>query len=75
MKSTVVSLTYEIELQPGEQLVLPESLVKNLGAGRWIVTVQPVAPDNLRRPIRDHTAFLNGYSPEDEGLYDDYPSG
>jgi hypothetical protein len=22
-------------------------------------------------PIRDHSAFLNGYSPEDEGLYDD----
>jgi hypothetical protein len=22
--------------------------------------------------IRDHSAFLNGYSPEDEGLYDDY---
>jgi hypothetical protein len=21
--------------------------------------------------IRDHTAFLNGYAPEDEGLYDD----
>ncbi|MFB2898316.1 hypothetical protein ACE1CI_35820 [Aerosakkonemataceae cyanobacterium BLCC-F50] len=24
-------------------------------------------------PIRDHTEFLNGYAPEDEGLYDDYP--
>ncbi len=22
--------------------------------------------------IRDHTAFLNSYAPEDEGLYDDY---
>jgi hypothetical protein len=22
-------------------------------------------------PFRDHTAFLNSYSPEDEGLYDD----
>jgi hypothetical protein len=22
--------------------------------------------------IRDHRAFLNGYTPEDEGLYDDY---
>jgi hypothetical protein len=26
-------------------------------------------------PIRDHAAFLNGYTPEDEGLYDDYESG
>ncbi|MGK7939352.1 MAG: hypothetical protein AB4062_04190 [Crocosphaera sp.] len=25
-------------------------------------------------PIRNHQAFLNGYSPEDEGLYDDYPT-
>jgi hypothetical protein len=22
--------------------------------------------------IRNHSAFLNGYIPEDEGLYDDY---
>jgi hypothetical protein len=22
-------------------------------------------------PLRDHSAFLNSYSPEDEGLYDD----
>ena len=22
--------------------------------------------------IRNHNSFLNGYSPEDEGLYDDY---
>lgn len=25
-------------------------------------------------PIRNHRAFLNGYSLEDEGLYDDYPT-
>lgn len=25
--------------------------------------------------IRNHHAFLNGYAPEDEGLYDDYPIG
>lgn len=25
--------------------------------------------------VRDHTAFLNGYAPEDEGLYDDVPAG
>lgn len=23
-----------------------------------------------RAPLRDHGAFLNGYAPEDEGLYD-----
>jgi predicted DNA-binding antitoxin AbrB/MazE fold protein len=25
--------------------------------------------------LRDHSAFLNSYSPEDEGLYDDYSAG
>ena len=24
--------------------------------------------------IRQHDAFLNSYAPEDEGLYDDYPT-
>ena len=27
------------------------------------------------KQIRDHQAFLNGYAPEDEGLYDDYSIG
>jgi hypothetical protein len=25
--------------------------------------------------VRNHSAFLNSYSPEDEGLYDDYSAG
>jgi predicted DNA-binding antitoxin AbrB/MazE fold protein len=25
--------------------------------------------------VRDHSAFLNSYAPEDEGLYDDYSAG
>ena len=25
--------------------------------------------------FRDHSAFLNSYAPEDEGLYDDYSAG
>jgi hypothetical protein len=25
--------------------------------------------------VRNHTAFLNSYTPEDEGLYDDYSAG
>ena len=67
MKSNVVSLTYEIELQPGEELSLPESLVKSLGAGRWLITIRPLSP----RSLRDDNAFLDGYAPQDEGLYDD----
>jgi len=69
MKSSIVNLTYEIELQADEDLVLPEALIKALSAGRWLITIQPLASE---APIRDHTAFLNSYAPEDEGLYDDY---
>jgi hypothetical protein len=40
MKSSLVNLTYEIELQPGETLTLPQSLVEQVGAGSWIITIQ-----------------------------------
>jgi hypothetical protein len=62
----LVQLTYEIELQEGEKLRLPDALVASIGPGRWLVSVQPCA-------TRDHTPFLNSYAPEDEGLYDAYP--
>jgi hypothetical protein len=29
-------------------------------------------PESEKDAIRNHSAFLNGYAPEDEGLYDDY---
>jgi len=71
MRSNVVSLTYEIELQPGEELSLPESLVKSLGAGRWLITVRPLSP----RSVPDDNAFLKSYAPEDVELYDDDVAG
>jgi hypothetical protein len=70
MKSSLLNLTYEIEIQPGEKLVLPESLVESVGEGRWVITIQPA---DSGASIRDHRAFLSSYAPEDEGLYDDYP--
>lgn len=70
MNSELVTLTYEIEVQPGEKLSLPESLIENIGAGSWVITIQ----QKQKLPTRSHDAFLNGYAPEDEGLYDDYPS-
>lgn len=63
-------MTFEVDLETGEKLELPESLTENLGAGKWLVTIQPKFAAN----VRDHSAFLNSYSEEDEGLYDDYPS-
>ena len=68
-RNSLVSLTYEIELKPGEKLTLPESLIAQVDAGRWLIIIQP-----LPVPIRRHSAFLNSYAPEDEGLYDDYPA-
>ncbi|MEM8780818.1 MAG: hypothetical protein AAGF26_18525 [Cyanobacteria bacterium P01_G01_bin.49] len=70
MKSTLVNITYEIELQAGEKLTLPSSLVDKIGAGNWVITIQPKSTEI--ETIRNHNAFLNGYAPEDEGLYDDY---
>ncbi len=70
MKEQVVHLAYEIEVKPGEKLTLPPALVDNVGAGLWLITVQPVGTS-----VRVHDAFLNSYAPEDEGLYDDDPVG
>ena len=67
MKEHLKHLEYEIELQPGEKLTLPPSLIESVGAGRWVITVQSV----VGTPIRSHGTFLNGYAPDDEGLYDD----
>ena len=83
MKANLLNLTYEVELKPGEKLTLPDSLVVGVGEGRWLITIQPVATednsyplhDRIRDRIRDHSAFLNSYIAEDEGLYDDDPSG
>jgi hypothetical protein len=73
MKRQLINLTYEIELQPGEKLSLSESLVESVGAGCWVITIQPKSTTPVI--TRSHDAFLKGYVPEDEGLYDDYPTG
>jgi hypothetical protein len=76
MNGKVLNLSYEVELQTGEKLSLPDSLLDSIGVGRWVVTIQP-APEtstSATPAIRNHQAFLNGYAAEDEGLYDDYPS-
>ena len=75
MKANLLNLTYEVELKPGEKLILPDSLVVGIGEGRWLITLQPVDIDDDPYPVRDHNAFLNSYVAEDEGLYDDDPAG
>ena len=73
MKSSPIRLTYEIELDSDERLTLPESLLNQIGKGRWLITIEPYE-EAYPLSIRDHTAFLNSYVREDEGLYDDCPS-
>lgn len=73
MKSELVKLTYKVKIEPGEKLTLPASLIESVGSGDWIITVEQFTP--VSESIRNHQAFLNSYAPEDEGLYDDYPTG
>jgi hypothetical protein len=67
MKSELVKLTFAIEIDEGEKLTIPDSIGRDIGKGKWLITIEP----NAAEPIRNHNSFLNGYSSEDEGLYDD----
>ena len=69
MSSQLERLIYNVELKPGEKLALPAELIDSVGEGHWTITVQPA--NETHQSIRDHGAFLDSYSPEDEGLYDD----
>jgi hypothetical protein len=68
MKSELVKLTFTVEIEEGEKLIIPDRISQDIGKGKWLITIQP----NSRTSIRTHDAFLNSYDPEDEGLYDDY---
>ena len=68
MKNQLLKLAFVVEIEEGEQLNLPSSIVQRIGKGKWVITIQPktLVSDRL------HSFFLNSYVPEDEGLYDDY---
>jgi len=75
MNTQVVSLSCEIELLSGETLTLPDEIINRIGVGRWLISIAPAPIAPPMEPVRNHDAFLNGYAPEDEGLYDDYLAG
>ena len=75
MNTQVVSLSCEIELLSGETLTLPNEIINRIGVGRWLISIAPAPIVPPMEPVRNHDAFLNGYAPEDEGLYDDYLAG
>jgi hypothetical protein len=70
MKNQLIQMTFEVDLETGERLELPKNLTENLGAGKWLVTIQP----KDFQPVKNHAGFLNSYAEEDEGLYGGYPS-
>jgi hypothetical protein len=75
MPAEPTSLSFKIDLGPGQSLSLPPEVVAGVGPGHWLVTIQPLDEADAAKPVRDHRAFLNSYAPEDEGLYDDCAAG
>ena len=57
-------------LRPLTPLNLQEHQVVSLA-----ISTESKASDASGAVVRDHSAFLNSYAPEDEGLYDDYSAG
>ncbi len=68
MSTRPTELIYDVHLQPGELLTLPKEAADILGPGHWTVSIRQTEPSSPR----NHSAFLNSYTPEDDGLYDDY---
>ena len=66
-----VEITCTVDVKPGEKLTLPASLVEAVAPGRWRISLRPCDGPAETSAIRRHDAFLNGYAPQDEGLYDD----
>lgn len=72
MQSDPTEFTYDVQLQPGEPLRLPADAAKIIGPGHWLVSIRQADIESQESHLRDHSAFLNSYTPEDEGLYDDF---
>ncbi len=41
MKNQLLKLAFEVEIEEGEQLNLPSSIVQGIGKGKWVITIQP----------------------------------
>jgi hypothetical protein len=67
----ITAFNFSVALGPGEKLSLPQGIIDTIGPGRWHISISAEELPAEEPLIRDHTAFLNGYAPEDEGLYDD----
>jgi hypothetical protein len=50
MNGKVLNLSYEVELQTGEKLSLPHSLLDSIGVGHWALTIQPFGNSRHSQP-------------------------
>jgi hypothetical protein len=68
-------------LPPSEQLRLASLILQGLAqtSAPALDYSEEWSEEDLRDvvnyAVRNHAAFLSGYAPEDEGLYDDYSAG
>ena len=69
MKNQLLNLTFEVEVQQGKKLIIPDAVVEGVGEGKWTIAIQPSLSSSISL---SHDSFLSSYSPKDEGLYDDY---
>jgi predicted DNA-binding antitoxin AbrB/MazE fold protein len=68
-----MAITVDAIFEDG-QLKFKEPLALAQGASVR-VTIALVDEGSTAQPLlRDHSAFLSSYAPEDEGLYDAYPA-
>ena len=70
MKSQLLQLAFEIELQDGEKFTIPSAIIEGIGKGKWLITIQPKS--ETETGDRAHDAFLKSYSSVEEGLSDEY---
>jgi hypothetical protein len=64
----------KLNYKEGEAFSLPEEAARHIPPGKWWISIRPAPNNNNGKPVRGHSAFLNSYADEDEGIYDDYPT-
>ncbi len=52
MESKFIEITFDVQLQPGEPLYLPQDAAAIIGPGHWLVSIRPADT-----PVRDHGDF------------------
>ena len=72
MDPALHQMLYRVTLAPGEPLALPPEATSVVGPGEWLISIRSTESASASR---DHSAFLSGHGPEDEGLYDDVQAG